>query len=70
MSGIEIERMLKMIDANLDATSRAVNSEILKYIADHQDDVATELLKLGQVSIPTSVGPIVISRSALEGVAA
>ena len=66
MSGIEIERMLKMIDASIDANRRLQNDEMLRYIQTHEHEIAQQLLRGGQVSIPTSTGTVTIPMSVLR----
>ncbi len=66
MSGIEIERMLKMIDASIDANRQVQNDEMLHYIQTHEEEIAQQLLSGGQVSIPTSTGTVTIPMSALR----
>ena len=70
MSGIEIERMLRMIDANLAANTKVREAEILSYLNEHGQDVVEELRTRGVASIPTSTGTVTIPMSALETAAA
>lgn len=58
MFGAQLETVLDLIDANL-AMNR---DEVLQYIQDHEDIVANELHKNGQVDIPTSGGVVTIRR--------
>jgi hypothetical protein len=56
MSGTQIENALDLVEANL----RMNRDEILKYIADHPEEVAKALRTEGRVEIPTSAGKIMI----------
>ena len=70
MSGVEIERMLKMIDANVDANLQVLQTEVLRYISEHERSVFDELQTNGEASIPTSTGMVTRPMSALKVVAA
>jgi hypothetical protein len=70
MSGIEIERMLKMIDANVDANLRIQSAEVLRYISEHEAIVADQLRTQGEASIPTSTGIVTIPMSAIRAAVA
>ena len=70
MSGIEIERMLKMIDANVDANLQVLRPEILRYISEHEDSILDQLRTQEVISIPTSTGIVTIPKSEIEPVLA
>lgn len=66
MSGIEIERMLKMIDGSISNNLRIQSAEILRYISEHETSVVEQLRTMGEASIPTSTGMVTIPMSALQ----
>jgi hypothetical protein len=66
MSGIEIERTLKMIDANVDSNLKSLRGEILRYIQQNESTVLSQLRSFGKVTIPTSTGDVVIPISELQ----
>lgn len=70
MSGIEIERMLKMIDASIQVNFQVARGEMLRYISEHEADIADQLKTRGEASIPTSTGIVTIPMSALKATAA
>ena len=65
MGGIEIERMLKMIDVSIETNRLLQNAEILRYISEHEEAVGKQLVTVGVASIPTSTGTVTISKSEL-----
>jgi hypothetical protein len=70
MGGLEIERMLRRIDENVDANSRIMRDEVLEYIGAHSAEVIAQLRSRGEASIPTSLGMVTIPISELGAVAA
>jgi hypothetical protein len=66
MNGIQVEKVLSLIDANLELT----RTEVLKYLTQNQEKVVSQLEKTGEARIPTSAGIVIIPRSALETFAA
>ncbi len=58
MSAAQTERVLELIDHNLEMN----REEVLSYIAENEERVAEELLDRGQVDIPTSAGPVTLKR--------
>lgn len=66
MNGIAIERVLSLIDDNIDLTK----AEVLKYIEEHQHDVIQQLRTTGEARIPTTGGVVIIPMSVLEASAA
>ncbi len=66
MSGVEIEHMLKIIDANVDLNRLALQKEVLQYIREHEVDVLTQLESNGEASIPTSKGSVTIPMDVLK----
>jgi hypothetical protein len=61
MNGIQIERMLTMIDGSLDMTK----DEVLRYIQSHEAEIVKELLENGEAWVPTSAGRVRIPISAV-----
>jgi hypothetical protein len=59
MNGIQIERMLTMIDGSLDMTK----DEVLRYILSHEAEIVKELMEKGEAWVPTSAGKIRIPMS-------
>lgn len=62
MTGIQIERMLKTIDVSLELT----RDEVFRYITQNQEQVVEELVRDGEVWVPTSAGNVRIPLSAVE----
>jgi len=61
MNGWELERLLDMIDENMEANEVRLRSEILRFIQKHEDAVVTQLNKDKSVKIPTSFGEFVLN---------
>jgi hypothetical protein len=66
MNGIQVEKVLSLIDANLELTK----AEVLRYMAENQEKVVLQLEETGEARIPTTAGVVIIPRSALETFAA
>lgn len=66
MNGLAIEHVLDLIDANIDLSKR----EVLRYIADHEDEIVRQLQEHGEAKIPTTGGIVTIPVSALKDFAA
>jgi hypothetical protein len=66
MNGIQVEKVLSLIDANLELTK----AEVLRYMAQNQEKVVRQLEETGEARIPTTAGVVIIPRSALETFAA
>jgi hypothetical protein len=61
MNGWELERLLDMIDENMEANEVRLRSEILRFIQKHEDAVVTQLNKDKSVKIPTSFGEFILN---------
>jgi len=62
MNGIQIERILTMIDESLDITK----GEVLRYITENQDEIVVQLERDGEAWVPTSAGRVRIPLSVVE----
>jgi hypothetical protein len=60
MNGWELERLLDMIDQNLEENEVRLREEILRFITKHEDDVVDQLHKHKSVTVPTSFGEFVL----------
>jgi vacuolar-type H+-ATPase subunit H len=70
MNGIQIERVLSLIDSNIDANMSSLHGEILNYLREHVDELAREISEKGYSEIQTHVGPVRISKEDMEPAAA
>jgi DNA integrity scanning protein DisA with diadenylate cyclase activity len=61
MTGIQIERMMTMIDVSLELT----RDEVLRYVTENQDQIVDELVRDGEAWVPTSAGKVRIPLSAV-----
>ena len=66
MNGREIEHMLTLIDANIEANQTAVRSEMYRFISEHQDQVLSQLRASKTADIPTSSGMITVKLTDLQ----
>lgn len=70
MNGIQIERILDLIDCNIHTSMENLHGEILKYLREHGDELAQEISEKGYGEIPTRSGCIKISKKDVEAAAA
>lgn len=70
MNGIQIERVLQLIDSNINANLQGLHGVILQYLQEHGDDLAKDISQKGFGDIPIGVGVLRITREDLEGAAA
>ncbi|MFP5207624.1 MAG: hypothetical protein ACLGP3_06220 [Acidobacteriota bacterium] len=70
MNGIQIERVLGLIDQNIDSNLHSLHGEILRYLTEHGDILAQEISAKGYGEIPTHLGFIRISKEDVEAAAA
>jgi hypothetical protein len=61
MNGWELERLLTMIDENIEENEVRLRAEILRFIQNHEDDVVDQLRKKEVARIPTSFGDFALS---------
>ncbi len=66
MNGWELERLLDMIDQNIEQNELRLRAEILRFIKKHEDNVVDQLNKQKSVKIPTSFGEFVLNLSDLR----
>ena len=66
MNGREIEHMLTMIDANIEANQARVQAEMFRFIEDHEDVVLEQLRRTESADIPTSSGVITVRLADLQ----
>jgi hypothetical protein len=65
MNGIQIERVLTLIDGSIHSNMNDVHAEILSYLGDHEEQLAQEISSKGYALIPTRFGSVKISREDL-----
>jgi len=70
MNGLQIERVLEIIDSNMDTHMFSLHSEILAYLRANGDKLARDISEKGYGEIPTIIGPVRISREDVETAAA
>ena len=70
MNGIQIERVLSLIDCSIDANMLSLHGEILNYLREHGDELAREISERGYGEIQTRNGPVRISKEDMEPAAA
>lgn len=70
MNGAQLERVLDLIDASVAANLPVTQSEVLQFIADHEDEVVEQLRRNGVARVPTSSGSVSITLSDLNLAAA
>jgi hypothetical protein len=66
MNGIQIERMLDLIDRNIHSSMESMRAEILRHLQEHGDDLAREISENGYATIPTQLGSVRVSREDLD----
>jgi len=69
MNGTQIEHLLGLIDANIDASMQELHPRIVAYLQEHFDEVAQQLAKQGYAEIETGLGRVVISKEDVEAAA-
>jgi hypothetical protein len=60
MNGWELERLLDMIDENMEANGVRLRAEILRFMKNHEDTVVDQFRRSESVRIPTSFGDFVL----------
>jgi hypothetical protein len=70
MNGLQIERVLEIIDSNIDTQMDSLHSEILAYLRENGDKLAREISEKGYGEIPTPAGVVRISKDDVEAAAA
>ena len=69
MSGWELERMLTLIDENIEINQKRMWREIMDYMRDHEAEAVHQLSTTKNLTVPTSFGPRSISLKELESIA-
>lgn len=62
MNGMQIDHLLGLIDANVDASMKTLRPEIVAYLSENIDKVADQIEQDGTAEIPTRYGTVTISR--------
>lgn len=70
MNGIQIERVLDLIDCNIHTNMEDLHGEVLQYLLEQGDKLAQEISEKGYGEIPTHLGPVRISKEDVEAAAA
>ena len=70
MNGREIEHVLGLIDENVEENGKRVRAEMFRFIADHEDDVLSQLRATESARIPTSWGMMTVHLADLRQLAA
>jgi len=70
MNGLQIERVLELIDSNIDTHREGLHTEILAYLVANGERLAREISEKGYGEIPTRFGLVRISREDVEAAAA
>ena len=70
MNGSEIERLLTLIDENIEQNSAARNAEFFRYLGDHRREALEQLRTTGAVVVKTSFGDMSASLEDLRRAAA
>lgn len=70
MNGLQIERVLEIIDSNIDTHMAGVRADILAYLGAHGDEIAHQISEKGYGEIPTRNGPIRISKEDVQAAVA
>jgi hypothetical protein len=66
MNGMEILRMLELIDGSIHANMDSVREEIVAYLNNSGDELLEEISKNGFGYIPTRLGRVKISEADLK----
>jgi len=66
MNGLEVQRMLDVIDGSIHANMDSVRVEILEYLQENGDALLGEISKNGFGYIPTRLGRVKISADDLK----
>lgn len=61
MNGWELERLLKLIDENIEENGVRLRSEIVSFIEKHEDTVLEQLRSEKAARIPTSFGEFLLN---------
>lgn len=70
MNGIQIERMLDLIDRNVSTSKEMMRGDILHYLQDHGDELVNEISEKGYGTIPTQLGSVTVTREDLNTLSA
>ena len=70
MNNFELERVLALIEANVQTNQPRVRSEVMRYIQEHEDDVLQQLRTLRQANVTTSLGTVVLRLADIEAAVA
>jgi hypothetical protein len=65
MGGLQIENLLKLMEANAPFNAEQARREVLDYLNSHMTDVAAELEKKGEAVILTSSGSFRLTKEDL-----
>lgn len=68
MNGSELERVLNLIDNNIQSNMESVRGEVLKYLQEHADDLAEQISNKGFGIIQTHIGDVTVSKSDIEAI--
>ena len=60
MNGWELERLLKLIDENMEENEVRLRSEILRFMKNHEDTVVEQFRRSESARIPTSFGDFLL----------
>jgi hypothetical protein len=60
MNGWELERLLDMIDENMEANEVRLRAEILRFMQNHEDSVVEQFRSSESARIPTSFGDFLL----------
>ncbi len=66
MNGWELERLLTMIDENLEENGVRLRAEILRFMKNHEDAVVEQFRRSASARIPTSFGDFLLRLSDLR----
>ena len=62
MNPTQIEHVLSLIDVNIDDSMKRLHPEIVAYMTDHINALASQIAEKGSAEIPTSLGSLTISK--------
>ncbi len=68
MNGIQLERVLNLIDNNIHSNMESVQAEVLRYLQDHADELAEQISNNGFGIIQTHIGNVTVSKSDIEAI--
>jgi len=69
MNGTQIERVLELIDSNIDASMQDLHPLIVAYLEKNLEEVTRQIAEKGSAEIKTRLGPLVISKEDVEAAA-